>query len=985
MIGSPDLVAFTKEPDYEDIPIDPFALPEELSVPTYTGDGTPWSKMSIAEFKKDFILLAEFSEQVGPQPLLTVPHETKACGTFDLNHFSLRIMSVDYQTSLTGSGINTPKLNFVEDSKVVLGDSKEGAFSYIHHFTLYDLEARGFVRPFCLAYVSSDENKIIQQLQQLSSEFSKVSECLKTGNRKNFANELETKLRDLEYTRVVLLRETEGDNVMNPSAMYTNEREWTLNDIPTLERETENEKLKEKSLSHKEEVKAQEEAGHPRQKVETRNCILELESENPSNNRSAVLINRTEEQKDKLKDKYCSKPVDKIIEELMNVEKSIQEHNSLLKQVTSYPTRKLRDSEFSPYKPDDLPHSLEPYLDDSRTHGHFPRPVPDCSVITYMNTPMHSPKLINTTSCRRFDRPLKTLEELCDEYFHQQALQQLHSIEKTFRGDASHIYTNHLCKNLLRNLKSTNFLFEATYDSEGAAGLQPGKAASHSSIHQATFLPAPTIMSQPVSLESYTSCVEMVPIKLGLGGSNPSVTLSRTLSGPFDENPPLSSEDLEVHAEIEDNREVSAPDCGHSQDATMMNTSISSGDSIEVLGTEKSFRSQCSSIPSSTAMPKPPPTCTTAAQEGLKQARVPTGRTCSEDSIEVLSTTDSFVPEDLRASYPSAIDEESLEKDTEEKDSSQNQKDKQVECVVEEPHGCPLITLSPPDPAITFHSDDDCHASCTNLSLLEEPCLTVRDDLSDCFSFRSTTASTASDTFSTCIHGDKREGGSRKRCGRMGRAALKFLRQFPFAVHAVFSLLSGRTLVVLGSEEGTVRRLVAALSVYTPHSSSYRESVQPWISTQLQLTDLLNWKLVGFNRMCSPTPGFPHCLGHFGRYISVLDADQKTLRCPTYSGTLINHLVDPRSHIIRGSTYYLFAQSVLGKLVARAFFLTFSNSLEGGTKSRKSTQTLRCHEDLHRDDKKILHYLSEHIKLHFTDVPPNVLQFSYTANSVFKL
>lgn len=137
--------------------------------------------------------------------------------------------------------------------------------------------------------------------------------------------------------------------------------------------------------------------------------------------------------------------------------------------------------------------------------------------------------------------------------------------------------------------------------------------------------------------------------------------------------------------------------------------------------------------------------------------------------------------------------------------------------------------------------------------------------------------------------------------------------------------------------------------------------------------------------MCSPTPGFPLRLVHFGRYISVLDADQKTLQCPTYSGTLINHLVDPRSHIIRGSTYFLFAQSVLGKLVARAFFLTFSNSLEGGTKSCKSTQTLRCHEDLHIDDKKILHYLSEQIKLHFTDVPPNVLQFSYTANSVFKL
>ncbi|KAG9343024.1 hypothetical protein JZ751_015242 [Albula glossodonta] len=120
-------------------------------------------------------------------------------------------MSVDYQASFVGHppGCNYPKLNFVEDSKVVLGDSKEGAFAYVHHLTLYDLEARGFVRPFCMAYISADERKIMQQFQELSTEFSKASECLKIGNRKAFANELIKKLKDLEYTRTVLHKETE--------------------------------------------------------------------------------------------------------------------------------------------------------------------------------------------------------------------------------------------------------------------------------------------------------------------------------------------------------------------------------------------------------------------------------------------------------------------------------------------------------------------------------------------------------------------------------------------------------------------------------------------------------------------------------------------------------------------------------------------------------------------------------------------------------
>ena len=202
MIGSPDVVAFTKEDEYGDSYPDPWALPDEFSVPLFphAANANPWAKTSYAKFTKDFILISEFSEQVGPQPLLTIPDDPKVCGTFDLNYFSLRIMSVDYQASFVGHppGSGYPRLSFVEDSRVVLGDSKEGAFAYVHHLTLYDLEARGFVRPFCMAYVSADERKIMLQFQELSLRFSRASECLKTGNRRAFARELQRKLRDLE-------------------------------------------------------------------------------------------------------------------------------------------------------------------------------------------------------------------------------------------------------------------------------------------------------------------------------------------------------------------------------------------------------------------------------------------------------------------------------------------------------------------------------------------------------------------------------------------------------------------------------------------------------------------------------------------------------------------------------------------------------------------------------------------------------------------
>ncbi|ROI62432.1 Guanine nucleotide exchange protein smcr8b [Anabarilius grahami] len=989
MIGSPDLVAFTKETDFSEI--DPSALPEELSVPMYpyTGDITPWSRMSGANFKKDFILLSEFSEQVGPQPLLTVPSETKACGTFDLNHFSLRIMSVDYQTSLASpAGCGSLKLNFVEDSKVVLGDSREGVFAYVHHLTLYDLEARGFVRPFCLAYVSSDENKIIQQFQQLSTEFSRVSECLKTGNRKNFANELEIKLRNLEYTRVMLLREKERE-LNNASVKCTNEREWMMNGIPTLDRNTEDVKLKECET----EIKFQKDGCGISGKAE-----VECENEN----RSCITHEKDKQVGDRRKDKQGNRsfpmPLANKEQELATVEKSIQDYKSLLKQVTCYPTRKLRNSEYSPYEPDDLPHSLELDLDDLK-HDQLAGPMLECNVFTYTNTPSHS---------SRFDKRLKSLEELCDDYFHQQALQQLYSIERTFRGDICHLYTQQLCRNLLRNLKSTNFLFEDPCDLE-VAGLQTGIAGQHS-VRQPSFLPAPSILSEPVSLESYASCVEMVPIKLELGGSSQSPVVPSSVNTPSEDSLPLTSDTAPVEAEMENEGAVSALDSQENVEyvSALMKTSISSGDSIEVLGTEKSFRSQGSNLPMDTAMQRPPPLSTTAALECLRQGRVPTRRTCSEDSIEVLSTTESILPEELRASYPCAIDEEIPEQENDEKDMRQKQDNKNAECVLDVgnvpgDHGgaClleqqgfyPAVTLTPPDCPITLtlggsSSQDACHVTeSLPFSLLDEPCRTEPDDLSDCFSYLSTTASTTSECpFSVCLPGDKREGGTRRRRGRVGRAALQFLRQFPFAVHAVFSLLSGRTLVVLGNEEAAVRRLVTALSVYVPHLSRYRDSIQPWTSTPLQLTDLLNWKLIGFNRTCCFThTNLPHCLGHYSRYLSVLDVDQKTLRCPTYSGTLINLLVDPRSQFKRGNTYFMFAQSVQSKLVTRAFLLTFLHGHHTTRRPWENTRTERFLSEFHKDDKKILNYLSELIKLNFMEIPPNILRFSYTTSSIFKL
>ncbi|TRY64411.1 hypothetical protein DNTS_017108 [Danionella cerebrum] len=830
MIGSPDLVAFTKEADFHENGHDTFGLPEELSGLKYPSpeDVNPWSKISSGKFKKDFILLSEFSEQVGPQPLLTVPPESKAWGTFDLNHFSLRIMSVDYQTALAGSpGYSSTKLNFVEDSKVVLAESSEGVFAYVHHLTLYDLEARGFVRPFCLAYVSTDENKIIQQLLQLSVEFGKVSECLKTGNRKNFANELEIKLRDLEYTRVLMLRELEKE-LDNASVEWEGQSNGKL--IPEGNRE--DAKPNDTFLSCEHEVKLMHNAY---KSSGTGDYVHDSKSANHEQN--------GKESKDK---KSCVNAQSNK-DELPSVEKMIEDYKTLLKQITHYPIRKLREPEFSPYEPDEFPHFFETDF-DSQVAG------PESSGFTSLNSPLHSLQAIDSISSR-FDKHLKTLEELCDDFFHQQALQQLYDIEKQFREDACVLHTQQICQKHLCNLKSTNFLFEDVLHNE--ADLKIG----HYPVLQPSFIPPTRIPSEPVSIDSYTSCVEMVPIKLEFGGPSkrPSVLNNDYTQVDFQS---LISVTSPEETDLEDLNTISTKGRQENMEccSTLMKTSISSGDSIEVLGTERSFKSQRSTTSVDSVLQRAPPISITTSLEGQKPGRVPTRRTCSEDSIEVLCTTESIRPEELRASYPCAIDEESQEQETDEKDCSE----KQGESVEHNPEHQALetmdpqsiqatLTLTPPDyPVILMQNATSFPNPCTAKEsvpqlLFEDACLTVPDDSSDCFSHQSITASTSSEfNFSTSL--DQLQSRTRRRKGRVGRAALKFLRQFPFAVHAVFSLLSGRTLVVLGSEEAAVRQLVTALSMYMPHPRGCRESIHAWTSAPLQLSDLLNWKLIGFNR-----------------------------------------------------------------------------------------------------------------------------------------
>lgn len=207
-------------------------------------------------------------------------------------------------------------------------------------------------------------------------------------------------------------------------------------------------------------------------------------------------------------------------EELEAVEHLISNHRELLRQVTSYPNRKLKQPDFLPY---DTTDSLtDPLL--------FPDPC-------------HSLSSSVSTSWKSGHR-LKPLHELCNSYFLSLMMEQLADTLGRLRGDRSVLRTARVTRALSRKLSLVNFLFELCPEDEGE--LQTTEAGTKSS--------ADPFQSDPMSLESFLSCVEEIPIKLEGG-------------------------------------EVARFSPGHSV-AMEMASSVSSSDSIEVLGTEKSYRMQ---------------------------------------------------------------------------------------------------------------------------------------------------------------------------------------------------------------------------------------------------------------------------------------------------------------------------------------------------------------------------------------------------------
>lgn len=176
------------------------ALSKECTPSSYDDKSVPtaaeaWNNMKAQEqcpcTRQDFIILAEFSEVMGPIPLLTIPLHAEEVTGIEINNFIMRIMSVDYQA-------NPSQSVFCEDAQVLQMSVMSGLHAYVHYLTLHDPVARGFVRPLCLAYVTADQHKLSHMFPKLRKQFLQMTQIVKHDNRLWFREEILSVLHSIK-------------------------------------------------------------------------------------------------------------------------------------------------------------------------------------------------------------------------------------------------------------------------------------------------------------------------------------------------------------------------------------------------------------------------------------------------------------------------------------------------------------------------------------------------------------------------------------------------------------------------------------------------------------------------------------------------------------------------------------------------------------------------------------------------------------------
>lgn len=549
--------------------------------------------------------------------------------------------------------------------------------------------------------------------------------------------------------------------------------------------------------------------------------------------------------------------------ELANVEKSIYEHRDLLKQICLYHHRPRRD-----------PHAvacprcvaeglseceelLEKYsklsspfacgdMGDEREEG---QNETDRDEDGAKRRPSYTPQLIKAKSAKCFDKRLKNLQELCDDTFYKATVDLLKETERGFRGDLSYLHTRRLDRDLRKKQSITNFLFEddlGERDAPVGGSLRPFCAVNHA-VDNCVLPSLPPIIVGPV------------PPKLD--GCNPLQSL----------NPASVNNHTQLMREpgsVESQLDLSFSD-------QTLETQESSEETKGSFSSDKSQAGQKEKEPDTTSATSDAPDSDLTPDPNTDLERESSSEeletTAGEDEddhtpvslLEVISDleaskeddcdgtadgaceleSDLLVPIDTtcciaqdgflyEASAPETLSHPDQASPTQPFESTVVNQEPQALLPLPDHYGMAFTRSESAtdglDLPLTPHEDGISHASA--------------EDGSDC----TMSASAGSDRAASPLG----YGGlvTPRKKKKAGQGALRFVRQYPFAMQALWCLLSGRTLVVFGADEGRVRRLVSALALFVPAAGKCGEKVQAWLSCPFTLTDLQRWKLIGLQR-----------------------------------------------------------------------------------------------------------------------------------------
>lgn len=550
---------------------------------------------------------------------------------------------------------------------------------------------------------------------------------------------------------------------------------------------------------------------------------------------------------------YSAHTVEKA-NELANVEKSIFEHRDLLRQISSYHHRPRRDPHAVTCQKciADCLNQCEELLNkygklaglfsgdgnDGRTEE-LPGDKREEHVCgeeeeeedAIQRRPSYTPQLIKAKSAKCFDKRLKTLQELCDDHFYKATVDLLHETEKIFRGDLSYLHTRRLERELHRKQKVTNFLFEEDPDSDEGDGerLKPCCAVDHAVPNDDLSHPPPTVLGKELDGKEPSDLLGLMDSRLESSASDQTPETqesSEETKGSFS-----SQKSGRDQAETPQNSASEAPDSDPTQDLNTDPDRETSSEEIDTTNGEDedegdqtpvSLLEVASELEDAETLTDAAAAAAAAAATDL-QPDAPVDAACC-------MTQNSFL-------YQDSAPEAAL------RHRRRSRRQRAADGVVNQE---PQALLSLPDHQAVGPPASGGIAA----NGLELPVGLHADSGS-----RSSVEDGSDSAMSVSVGTDR--AASPLGCGRLvaashrkkaGQGALRFVRQYPFAVQAIWCLLSGRSLVVLGADEGRVRRLVAALALYLPAPGRCGERVQPWLSCPFTLTDLQRWKLIGLQR-----------------------------------------------------------------------------------------------------------------------------------------